>query len=84
MNNPPEYIVASDTDSLMINIGKILKQVHTDLDLTSEEQCLPVVKKYQEEISKKMNDYQSVLAKKLLNSNEHYFDLKPEFIFKKT
>lgn len=83
MSNTPEYIVASDTDSLMINVGKILKQTHPHLDLNDNEQCLPIVKKYQEEISGKMNTYQSVLAKKLLNSDEHFFDLKPEFIFKK-
>jgi hypothetical protein len=83
INNKPEFILASDTDSLMINIGKILKHTHPHLDFSNNEECLPIVKKYQEEISKKLNDYQSVLAKTLLNSNEHYFDLKPEFIFKK-
>lgn len=81
--NKPEFILASDTDSLMINIGKILKHTHPFLDFTNNEQCLPIVKTYQKEISQKLNNYQSILAKNLLNSNEHFFDLKPEFIFKK-
>ena len=82
-NNKSEFIVASDTDSLMIDVGKILKHTHPHLDISNDEQCLPEVKKYQEEISGDLNNYQSFLAKTLLNSNEHYFDLKPEFIFKK-
>lgn len=81
--NKPEFILASDTDSLMINIGKILKHTHPFLDFTNNEQCLPIVKTYQKEISQKLNNYQSILAKNLLNSNEHFFDLKPEFILKK-
>jgi hypothetical protein len=80
---PNKYILASDTDSLMINVGRIMKYSHPDIDFNNNEQCLPIVKKYQEEISDKLNKYQSILAKKLLNSDEHYFDLKPEFIFKK-
>jgi hypothetical protein len=81
--NKPEFVLASDTDSLMINVGKIMKYTHKDLDFTNDEQCLPVVKMYQKEISQKLNSYQSILAKKLLNSNDHHFDLKPEFIFRK-
>lgn len=78
-----KYIVSSDTDSLFVNIGKILKHTHPNLNINNVDECLPIVRKYQKEIGKELNDYQSILAKKLLNSNEHYFDLKPEFIIKK-
>jgi hypothetical protein len=81
--NDNKFIIASDTDSLMINVGKIMKHTHPNMDFNNSEQCLPIVKKYQEEISRDLNNYQSFLAKTLLNSNEHYFNLKPEFIFKK-
>jgi hypothetical protein len=78
-----KYIAGSDTDSLFINIGHILEKLHPDLDQNDSETMLPKVKILQVEIGKKLNSYQSVLAKTLLNSNEHYFDLKPEFIIKK-
>jgi hypothetical protein len=79
----PEYVVSSDTDSLFVNIGKILEYRYPNLDLNNIDEVLPKVRPLQKEIGEKLNAYQSVLAKKLLNSDEHYFDLKPEFIFKK-
>lgn len=81
--NKPEYIVSSDTDSLFIMLGPILQKLYPDLDLNDVEEVLPKVRPLQKEIGEKLNQYQSTLAKKLLNSDEHYFDLKPEFIFKK-
>jgi hypothetical protein len=68
---------------LFIILGPILQKQYPDLDLDDINEVLPKVRPLQKEIGEKLNNYQSVLAKKLLNSNEHYFDLKPEFIFKK-
>ena len=78
-----KHVAASDTDSLFIILGPILQKQYPDLDLDDINEVLPKVRPLQKEIGEKLNNYQSVLAKKLLNSNEHYFDLKPEFIFKK-
>jgi hypothetical protein len=81
--NKPKYIVSSDTDSLFVNIGKILEVKYPDLDFDNLEEVLLKVRPIQQDIGEQLNKYQSILAKKLLNSDEHYFDLKPEFIFKK-
>jgi hypothetical protein len=78
-----KHIAASDTDSLFIILGPILQKQYPDLDLENIHEVLPKIRPLQKEIGEKLNQYQSVLAKKLLNSDEHYFDLKPEFIFKK-
>ena len=78
-----KYIVSSDTDSLFIIIEPIIKKHYPNINLTNVEEVKPLVKKYQREIGNKLNDYQSILAKKLLNSDNHFFDLKPEYIIKK-
>jgi hypothetical protein len=78
-----KYIVSSDTDSLFITIEPIIKKHYPNINLTNVEEVKPLVKKYQREIGNKLNDYQSILAKKLLNSDNHFFDLKPEYIIKK-
>jgi hypothetical protein len=78
-----KHIAASDTDSLFIILGPILQKQYPDLDLENINEVLPKIRPLQKEIGEKLNQYQSILAKKLLNSDEHYFDLKPEFIFKK-
>jgi len=83
IQNLNKYIVASDTDSLFITIEPIIKKNHPDIDLTNTEEVLPITKQYQQDIGDKLNKYQSVLAKNLLNSDDHFFDLKPEYIIKK-
>jgi hypothetical protein len=77
------HSVASDTDSTFICLEPILRKKYPDLDLNNTEEVLEKIKPLQKEIGEKLNNYQSVIAKKLLNCNEHYFDLKPEYIVKK-
>jgi len=79
----PEYVVSSDTDSLFVNIGKILKHTHPNLDINNKDECLPIVRQYQKEIGTKLNNQQTIIAKNILNADEHFFDLKPEYILKK-
>jgi hypothetical protein len=81
--NKPEFTISSDTDSLFIVLSPILQHLYPNLDIEDMEEVLPKIRPLQKEIGKKLNDYQSVLAHKLLNSKDHYFDLKPEFIIKK-
>jgi hypothetical protein len=78
-----KYIVASDTDSIFVNLEPLLKKKWPDLDLTDKEETLEKVKILQKEIEHKVNDYQNVLAKNILNSTNHYFDLKSESIIQK-
>jgi hypothetical protein len=77
------HSVASDTDSTFICLEPILRKKYPNLDLNNTEEVLEKIKPLQKEIGEKLNNYQSVIAKKLLNCNEHYFDLKPEYIVKK-
>ena len=75
-----KHAVSSDTDSMFLCFEPIIQKYHPDLDLNSKEDCLPIAKKLQSELRPLLNEYQTVLAKNILNSDEHYFDLKPEFI----
>lgn len=81
INKENKYVNLSDTDSMILSFEPILKKLYPDLDLLSKEDTLPKAKLLQEELRPLLNNYQSVLAKEILNSDEHYFDLKPEFIF---
>ena len=78
-----KYIVASDTDSIFLNLEPLLKKKWPELDLTNKEQTLEKVKILQKEIEHKINIYQTTLAKNILNSENHYFDLKSESIIQK-
>ena len=78
-----KHVVASDTDSIFIGLESILRKLHPDIDYSNKEIVLPIVKKYQKLIEKKINPYQSVIAKSILNSDKHYFDLKSEFIIER-
>ena len=75
-----KYVAASDTDSLFVCFEKVISKHYPDLDLNSKEDCLPITKKLQTDLRPILNDYQNVLAKDILNIEDHYFDLKPEFI----
>lgn len=77
-----KYVLLADTDSLIIGLEDVLNKLYPDIDIFDTELVLPKVKKIQQELQPLLNDYQSVLAKNILNSDEHFFDLKPEFIFK--
>lgn len=75
-----KYVVSSDTDSMFITFEEIIKKQHPGIDLYDKDKCLPIAKQIQSEIRPYLNEYQTILAKNILNSDEHYFDLKPEFI----
>lgn len=83
INNINKYIAGSDTDSLFITLEPIIKKQHPDLNLNDTNEVLQKIRPLQKEIGDKLNSYQSYLAKNLLNSEEHFFDLKPEFIIKR-
>lgn len=82
VNLSNNYILLADTDSLIIGLEPVIKNLYPDLDINDTESILPKVKEIQQELRPILNDYQTVLAKRILNSDEHFFDLKPEFIFR--
>lgn len=82
INKINTHVKLSDTDSLIISFEPIIKKLYPNLDISSKEDILPKAKLIQGELRPLLNDYQTILAKKILNSDEHFFDLKPEFIFK--
>lgn len=75
-----KHIVASDTDSAFICFEPILKKLYPELDLMDKDSTLPKAKQLQTELRPILNEYQTVIAKNILNTDEHFFDLKPEFI----
>lgn len=75
-----KHIAASDTDSLFITFEEVLRKLYPELDLGDKDETLPKVKLLQKEIGDILNPQQSVFAKNILNCDEHFFDLKPEFI----
>lgn len=75
-----KHAASSDTDSMFLCFEPIITKHYPGVDLNSKEECLPIAKQLQSELRPILNEYQTVLAKNILNSDEHYFDLKPEFI----
>jgi len=75
-----KHIAASDTDSCFICFEPVLTKLYPTLDLTDKEEVLPKVKTLQKDVGAVLNKQQTILAKNILNCDEHYFDLKPEFI----
>lgn len=75
-----KHIAASDTDSLFVTFENVLKQKYPDLDINNKEKTLPIVKSLQKKLGDILNPYQTKLAKNILNSDDHHFDLKPEYI----
>lgn len=81
INKLNKYIKVADTDSLIISFEEILKKKYPDLDLSNKDKVLPIVKQIQNELRPILNNYQDKLSSEILNSKNHFFDLKPEFIF---
>lgn len=75
-----KYVAASDTDSMFLSFEDVIKHQHPGIDLNDRESCLPIAKRLQSEIRPILNAHQTFLAKSILNTDVHYFDLKPEFI----
>ena len=75
-----KHAVASDTDSMFLSFEEIIKKLHPNINIHSKEECLPIAKQIQKELRPILNEYQTKIAKEILNTDEHYFDLKPEFI----
>lgn len=78
-----KHVVASDTDSLFLSLENLLETKYPDLDLSDKEKVIPMVKIIQKNIEKYMEKAQTALAKRVLNSDTHFFDLKSESIIQR-
>lgn len=83
VKNINKFVIASDTDSIFINMEPILKKRYPDLDLSNQIETIEKIKLVKPEFEITLNKYQDILAKNILNSDKHYFDLKSESIIKK-
>jgi hypothetical protein len=79
-----KHVAGSDTDSLIISLEDILKHRMENFSSAPDELILEEVKKLQKSMGDKLNEYQTTIATKCFNSSDHYLDLKPEYIIKKT
>lgn len=77
------HTASSDTDSTFIILEPLLKKRHPELDLDNADEVLPKLKPIQKEFGEIINKSQSPITKKITNVDEHFFDLKPEFIIQK-
>ena len=72
-----QNICISDTDSLYIVLGDLLKHRHPNFTLESKnEKILSLA----QEIQNEANHYLNELSKQMFNVNSHYFQLKQEVI----
>lgn len=81
-----DYIIASDTDSMFIQLEPIMKHRYPKLDLnySNKEERNPFVLKVIEEIQKESNINLNKISKDLFNiKDKHYFELKQEMLLEK-
>jgi DNA polymerase I len=78
-----KHCSASDTDSAFLVLEPLLKKRYPDLDLNNADEVLPKIKPIQKELGEILNSAQTPITKMITNVDQHYFDLKPEFIVQK-
>jgi len=83
VNEINSHVKIADTDSMFICFEPVLKKLYPDLDLNDKLAVIPKLKLLQKEVGEKLNNYQSEIAKRISNCDEHYFSLKPEFLVQK-
>lgn len=75
-----DFIVASDTDSMYIELSLIIKHMQDQgIEITPETKN-EIILKIADKIQIKSNEYLNELAKNLFNTKKHYFQLKQEVI----
>jgi hypothetical protein len=80
IENINKHIIASDTDSIFINLEPLLVKEYPNIDLNDRDSTIEKIQELKKKIEPPLNEYQSLLAKKILNSDKHFFDLKSESI----
>lgn len=78
-----KYAAAADTDSMFLSLKPILQRRFPDLDFDDNNAVLEKIRPLQHEVGEKLNEKQTPIAKNLFNCDDHFFDLKPEYIVKK-
>jgi DNA polymerase elongation subunit (family B) len=81
-----DYIIASDTDSMFIQLSQIMKHRYPklNLDYSNKEERNPLVLKVIEEIQSESNLNLNNISRDLFNiKGKHYFELKQEMLLEK-
>jgi len=77
INKENTFINLADTDSMVISFEPILKKLYPELDLNSIEDTLPKAKQIQNELRPLLNDYQTSIAKSILNLIKSLYIIAP-------
>ena len=79
-----KYIIASDTDSMYMELTELLKHRSPDLDLSNRNLKIEKLLILTDELQKKANENLNNISKDLYNVHDkHYFELKQEVIAEK-
>jgi len=77
-----KHVIGSDTDSLIMCLEPILRKKFPNYENMTDDEMVIEVKKLQQSIGDKLNQFQNNIALRCFNSTKHYLDLKPEYIIK--
>lgn len=82
INEINRFVTGADTDSAIFSLEPILNKMGV-LD-EPEKEIIEHIRSIQKYIGGEINKYQDVIAKECFNCDNHYFDMKPEYIIKST
>jgi len=81
LNTNNDYIVASDTDSLYIQVKHLIKSRYPNIDLNNKEEKNKSILEIASELQKEANNNLINISRDLFNvKGKHYFELKQEVI----
>jgi DNA polymerase elongation subunit (family B) len=82
--DPRQFVIASDTDSLYMELTDLLKHRNPDLDYNNREEKIKRLLSLTSELQTVANNNLNSITKDLFNMNgKHYFELKQEVIAEK-
>lgn len=82
INKINRFVTGADTDSAIFSLEPILNKLGV-MD-GPEDKIIEEIRSIQKYIGEEINKYQNVIAKTCFNCDNHYFDMKPEYIIKST
>lgn len=82
INEINRFITGADTDSAIFSLEPILSKLNF-MD-SPEDRIIEEIRLIQKYIGGEINKYQDVIAKQCFNCDNHYLDMKPEYIIKST
>ena len=76
------YVIYIDTDSIFASATPLVKSRHKGIDTTAEATMTHHILNIADEIQGFLNSSYALFAKRFLNLNKHYFEIKQEVIAK--